>query len=56
MLEIRVIGDADELRQAEKVIEQVFEVEQKSKTYDCRDETQRKRLYIKANIKTETDK
>ena len=47
MLEIRVIGDADELRQADKVFEQVFEVEQKSKTYDCRDETQRKRLYIK---------
>lgn len=55
MLEIRIMGNADELRQAEKVIEQMFEVEQKSKTYDCRDETQ-KRLYIKANIKTETDK
>ena len=56
MLEIRVIGDAGELRQAEKTIEQMFEVEQKSKTYDCCDDAQRKRLYIKANIKTETDK
>lgn len=56
MLEIRIMGKADELRQAEKIIEQMFEVEQKSKTYDCRDETQGKRLYIKVNIKTATDK
>lgn len=56
MLEIRIMGKADELRQAEKIIEQMFEVEQKSKTYDCRDDAQRKRLYITANIKTVTDK
>ena len=56
MLEIRVIGDANELRQAKKIIEQMFDVEEKSKFYDCRDDAQRKRLYIKANIKTATDK
>ena len=56
MVEIRVIGEADELRQAEKAIEQMFDVVDKSKFYDCRDDAQRKRLYIKANIKTATDK
>ncbi len=54
MLEIRIMGNADELRQAEKIIEQMFDIEEKSKFYDCRDYAQR--LYIKANIKTETDK
>ena len=56
MVEIRVIGEADELRQAEKAIEQMFDVVDKSKFYDCRSDTDRKRQYIKANIKNAPDK
>ena len=56
MVEIRVIGEADELRQVEKAIEQMFDVVDKSKFYDCRSDTDRKRQYIKANIKNAPDK
>lgn len=57
-MDIRVIGTADELEVADKVIMRQFEVEKKSKEYDCNrtHNSNRKRIYYNIRVKGEKRK